>query len=223
METQNHGLVFENEIVQIITGFTKSEYEKLLPNSYTSSIDIAKDVHSEHDYSIKVSKNGKSVGGGDILRFNEHCKYGFKLVVGCWSQKSKAVKSYYCVYEFDITPNDYIKLWGNLSLEKLKDFVAYVKSIPAGKKAQLENRNLWKEKRQSLYDSYGKGIISIAAKIDSKTQRRVQCSFTIDELVSSGIYYQKFDTKYKDLDLPYEQNSEPRMIKIKSLEHNING
>jgi hypothetical protein len=213
MESQRHGFDFENEVIYQITGFFKEEYEKKITNSYTSSMDIVKGVHSEYDYSIKVSKNGRGIGGGDILRFNKHCEKGFKLIVGCWNQKNSSIKVYDCIYEFTITPKDYKKLWGSIPLDELKNFVNYVKSIPSGKEAQKKNTLLWKEKRDILYHTYDKGVVDIAAKIDSVSQRRVQCSMRLEELISSGIDYVKYTKSYKGIKLPYEQKSTSRKFK----------
>lgn len=213
MESQRHGFDFENKIVYQITGLFKEEYEKKLENKYTASMDIVKGIYSDNDYSIKVSKNGKSIGGGDIIRFNKHCKEGFKLIVGCWNQKNESTKVYNCVYEFDILSNDYEKLWGLIPFNELKSFVDYVKSIPPGKEEQEKNIIVWKKKRSDLYNKYGKGIIDIAAKIDSKSQRRVQCSMKVEDLILANIKYKKYTNSYRGIKLPYEQKSISRQFK----------
>lgn len=212
MNFQKHGFDFEDRVIQNITKLTKEEYQNKLTGKYTSSMDIVKNIHSKHDYSIKVSKNGNGIGGGDILRFNKHCRDGFKLVIGCWKQINSTTKRFYTVYEFDIRENDYHALWGNLTEESLLPFVSYVKGIPAGKEAQKKNKTLWKEKRQKLYDTYGRGVLDIAAKIDSKNQRRVQCSFTVQNLIDCGVRYKKYDAEYRGISLPYEEKSKPRQF-----------
>lgn len=213
MESQSHGFEFEDIIIESITGFNKNEYQKLLHNKYTSSMDIVKGIKSEYDYSIKVSKNNTGIGGGDILRFFNHSQEGFKLIVGEWEQKTQNTKIYHTIYEFDIQKKDFKLLWGNISREELQSFVSYVKSIPPGKKAQRENSKLWKEKRKSIYEKCGKGIVDIAAKIDSKSQRRVQCSLSLKDLLLSPISRTIDTKKYKKVILPYEQKSFPRTFK----------
>lgn len=213
MEVQNHGVVFEDYVVKSITGLNKKDYQSLLENAYTASMDIKKDIHSDCDYSIKVSKNGASIGCGDILRFNQHCRDGqFTMIVGAWKQNTVKTKIYYEIYEFDITPGDYKKLWSGITHKVLKPFVSYVKSIPQGKTAQKTHQNLWKEKRNKIYETYGKGLVTIDAKIDSKNQRRVQCSVKIKELIEAGISYRKYCNIYRDLSLPIKQNSGPRQF-----------
>lgn len=109
-----------------------------------------------------------------------------------------------------LPPQYYVNLWGGLTVENVSPFVSYVKSIPEGKSAQLANQKLWKQKRQELYDQYTKGIASIDAKIDSKKQRRVQCSINLAEIIAAGIPFHKYNISYKGLHLPYEQTSKPR-------------
>jgi hypothetical protein len=213
MEVQQHGVIFEDVIVRAITGLSKEEYQSKLTNAYTASMDIEKDIESDTNNSIKTSKEGKSVGCGDILRFVEHCKQTeFTIIVGAWRQVTSEIKRYDCIYEFYINPTHYDILWSGITKEVLEPFVNYVKAIEPGKAAQLANRKIWKEHRQNIYDTHGRGLCAIDAKIDSKTQRRVQCSFKIDELIKSGISYCKYETEYKGITLPYEQNSTARQF-----------
>lgn len=213
MESQSHGFDFEDKIIEVITGIKKNEYQTLIENRYTSSMDIVKGVKSKHDYSIKVSKEKSGIGGGDILRFLNHSEKGFKLIVGIWKQSTSDVKTYHTIYEFDIRKADFKLMWGNIPRKEIENFVDYVRSIPSGKKAQQENRDLWKQKRQKIYDAYDRGIVDIAAKIDSKNQRRVQCSINMNDLLSSGIKYEVYQEKYKGINLPYEQKSQSRKFK----------
>jgi hypothetical protein len=213
MEVQNHGLAFEDEVIFKVTGLRKNDYQKLLEGSYVSSLDIFKDIHSEANYSIKVSKNGKGVGCGDILRFMKHCsETEFIMTVGCWQQATPVRKVYSEVYEFYITPKCYGTIWGGITVEHVKSFVDYVKGIPPGKAEQLKNRSLWKQKRKDIYESCTQGIASIDAKIDSKNQRRVQCSMPLEKMIAAGIPHTKYSQTYKGITLPYEQESGPRQF-----------
>jgi hypothetical protein len=213
MEVQNHGVLFEDSVIRAITGLSKDEYQALLENAYTASMDIVKGVKSDANFSVKVSKGGKSIGCGDILRFIRHCRDDeFTMVVGAWQQVTPTVKRYSAIYEFNIRPTDYAILWNNITEEVVQPFVEYVRNIPPGKEGQMANRKLWKERRQAIYDGYGQGLCAIDAKIDSKNQRRVQCSIKIDKLIESGIEYVKYETEYKGITLPYEQDSAPRQF-----------
>lgn len=214
MEVQYHGILFEDNIIFEITGFTKEEYQQKLTEKYISVMDIVKDVYSEKHYSIKVSKEAKGVGCADILRFLSNFKEGFTMLVGCWKQVNLTTKQFYKIYEFDITPNHYTDFWGGLTIENLTPYVSYVKSIEHGKKAQLDNQKLWKQKRAELYETYGRGIVSIDTKIDSKTQRRVQCSIKLEDMirVCEG-NYKVYTDNFGKIELPYETASSPRSFK----------
>ena len=184
-----------------------------LDNAYTASMDVVKGIESDINYSVKVSKGGKSIGCGDILRFIRHCKNDeFTMVVGAWQQITPTTKRYDCIYEFNIRPKDYEKLWNGITEEIIQPFVDYVKSIGSGKAEQLAHQKLWKECRQKIYDTYGRGLCAIDAKVDSKNQRRVQCSIKIKELIESEIEYIKYEKEYKGILLPYEQTSSPRQF-----------
>lgn len=210
-EVQSHGLLFEDQVIQKITGITKTQLQKKIAGAYTASMDIPVCEYSDHNYSIKVSKQGKSVGCGDILRFYKHCAAEpFTIVIGSWWQINPETKQYREVTEFSISPEHLQILFNKISLQQLTDFVSYVKSIEPGKAAQMAHRKLWKQKRQDIYDASGQGLLKIDAKIDSKDQRRVQCSFDIAELKASGIPYSVYTDRYRDIELPYEVQGKPR-------------
>jgi hypothetical protein len=211
MEVQNHGLLFEDTVIRAITGISKTEYQSLNPGSYISAMDISKGIRSDSHYSIKVSKDGKSIGCGSLIRFMIHCRdIKFTMIVGAWSQTRPDTKTYKEIYEFDITPKIYNLLFGGLTTELIQPFVDYVNNIPPGKQAQAANKDVWKQRRDALCHKYSKGIVNIDAKIDSKTQRRVQCSIKLQDLIDSGIEYRKYTTQYQNINLPYEQKSQPR-------------
>ena len=211
MEVQNHGVLFEDSIIKSITGLSKDEYQDRLPNAYTASMDIVKGIQSDANYSVKVSKDGKSIGCGDILRFAHHCGTDeFTMIVGAWQQISPTIKRYNCIYEFHIRPKHYSILWDRITEDALKPFVDYVKAIPPGKSGQMAHQRLWKLKRSEIYSNFGQGLVRIDAKVDSKTQRRVQCSIKVEDLIKSKIEHVKYDNNYKGITLPYEQESSPR-------------
>jgi hypothetical protein len=211
MESQSHGNQFEDLILFEITGLTKEQYQPLLKGGYTAPMDIERGIHSDHNYSIKTSKNGKTIGCGDILRFRTHCSSTeFKLLVGAWRQSSVSTKTYTGIYEFNISPSVENLLWGNLTTEAMMPFVSYVKAIPPGKQAQTVHKQEWKSRRDQLLDKYNSGIININAKIDSGNQRRIQCSLKTDDLIRVGVPYQLHTSSFYGLPLPLLQQSEPR-------------
>jgi len=186
-EVQAHGNVFEDIIIRELTGMSKNEYDKLKPNGYTSTFDLVKGIITKSNYSIKTT--GKmTVECADILKRMEEKEY--KLIVGCYNQKGEN-KIFHTQYEFFITSDDATKLWGDMTYEQIVRFVDFVRAIPPGKEGQkntLKERNILKEQIQCK-----NSLMKINPKVDSKNQRRVQCSFKLKEMLLSGIPYIKKD------------------------------
>ena len=209
MEVQNHGNKFEDLVIQKVAKVSKKEYEKLIPNAYTSPMDIHEGVRSNFNGSVKTT-GGDGIGLGDIVSFYDHATTTpFKMIVGQWEQSTKTDKTFHTVYEFDITPEIGKMLFGDISRRQLITFRNYVKSIPAGKKGQEDNKKLWKEKRDRLV-SKTNPVVRIDAKIDSKTQRRVQSSVNISALLEMGVPCKTFRKKYRGIQLPHSIKSGAR-------------
>jgi len=186
-EVQAHGNAFEDLKIRELTGLSKNEYDKLKPNGYTSSFDLVEGISIPYNVSIKTTGK-KTVECADILKRMEEKEY--RLIVGYYSQQG-GNKVFHTEYEFFITPEDYTKLWGTMTYESVKTFVDFVKSIPNGKEGQKNTL----QKRKELQDQTqcNQSLMKINPKVDSKNQRRVQCSFKLDEMLSSGIKYTKKD------------------------------
>ena len=181
MEVQQHGNYYEDLKTRQITGLDKKTYDSLKTNGYTSGMDIMQGLLSVSDYSIKTT-GGNVVDCGDILRRRQEEKYN--LVVAVWEQVGMT-KVFHTEYTFYISPSDSQKLWGRMNYNLLAEYVDYIKNIPAGKKAQQET----KEERTLLANCVGdtNALLRIHPKVDSKKQRRVQCSLKIKDLIKAGI------------------------------------
>ena len=200
MEVQAHGNHYENEVIRERTGMTKEEYDALKENGYTSEFDLASGLVVDYNGSIKTTKNN-TICCSDLLRKMKHDDY--HLIVGVYKQVGKT-KVFHTEYEFFITPADREILWGDMKYENVEAFVNYVKSIPAGKEAQQSTksaRNLFQKEVQCK-----SALFKINPKVDSKKQRRVQCSLHIDKLIAAGV---KYTTKTID----YAVVSGPRKFK----------
>ena len=183
MEVQAHGNHYENEVIRERTGMTKEEYDALKENGYTSEFDLASGLVVDYNGSIKTTKNN-TICCSDLLRKMKHDDY--HLIVGVYKQVGKT-KVFHTEYEFFITPADREVLWGDMKYENVEAFVNYVKSIPAGKEAQQSTkstRKLFQEEVQCK-----SALFKINPKVDSKKQRRVQCSLHIDKLIAAGVKY----------------------------------
>lgn len=236
MSSQIHGDIFENEIIKSTINFpciselhkgknkdiclcNKKQLDMLKEKKHIDPLDIPKGTYNGFTYETNTSvkstgKNG--IGCGDIIKFTQHIlEDTLDLVVGRYNQYPK-FKEVYEIIVFHVKPSDCKKLWGSLNLNGVSEFVDYVKSIPKGRTAQAENSNIWKEKRAVLLEGTG-SILAIDAKIDSKSQRRVQCGLKLDELLLSGVDYTRYSERYNDnLILPYRiENNPQRSFQIK--------
>ena len=75
-----------------------------------------------------------------------------------------------------------------MNYEKLREFDAYIKSIPEGKNAQQDTKVERQVLKTIVEDTNAQ--MKIHPKVDSKKQRRVQCSFNIDKLIKAGVEYE---------------------------------
>ena len=185
MEVQAHGNYYEDLKTRQITGLGKAEYDALKENGYTSGMDIMKGLMSAYDYSIKTSK-GNKVDCGDILRRRQETDYN--LVVGCYSQVGDN-KVFYSEYTFYIRPEHEQKLWGRMNYNQLAEYVDYIKNIPAGKEAQQETKTERTVLKNCIEDK--NALMKIHPKVDSKKQRRVQCSLKMSDLIKARIPYKQ--------------------------------
>ena len=181
MEVQQHGNYYEDLKTRQITGLDKKTYDSLKSNGYTSGMDIMQGLLSLCDWSIKTT-GGNVVDCGDILRRRQEEKYN--LVVAVWEQVGMT-KVFHTEYTFYISPSDSDKLWGKMSYMKLKEYDDYIKSIPAGKEAQQETKTTRTILKTVTEDK--NALFTINPKVDSKKQRRVQCSLKIKQLIKAGI------------------------------------
>ena len=185
MEVQAHGNYYEDLKTRQITGLGKAEYDALKESGYTSGMDIMKGLLSAYDYSIKTSK-GNTVDCGDILRRRQETDYN--LVVGCYSQVGDN-KVFYSEYTFYIRPEHEQKLWGKMNYNQLAEYVDYIKNIPAGREAQQETKTERTVLKNCIEDK--NALFKIHPKVDSKKQRRVQCSVKMSDLMKAGIEYKQ--------------------------------
>ena len=185
MEVQAHGNYYEDLKTKQITGLSKDEYDALKESGYTSGMDIEKGLLSAYDYSIKTSK-GNKVDCGDILRRRQETDYN--LVVGCYSQVGDN-KVFYSEYTFYIRPEHEQKIWGRMNYNQLAEYVDYIKNIPAGKEAQQETKTERTVLKNCIEDK--NALMKIHPKVDSKKQRRVQCSVKMSDLIKARIPYKQ--------------------------------
>lgn len=186
-EVQLHGNIYEETVILDVTGLDKASYDNTKKNGYTSVWDIEKGEYSDSDISIKTTGNN-TVCMGDVIRMMTHTNYD--LVVGVYTQDGDT-KVFTTQYTFHITDADTSKIWGSMEKEEVAAFVDFVKAIPHGKEGQLSTKEYRNAFLSEVQDK--SALMTINPKVDSKKQRRVQCSMKLDELLASGVQYDKKD------------------------------
>jgi len=160
-EVQNHGFVFENWVKSIL-GVQE------LATNYTQKWDIP----GETPISVKCMGITNALEFGSTVRIWE-IDETFTLVIGRWKQVGLK-KIIISIDEIDLRPDDLSKMKGGITLEEIKEFDKRIKSFPAGKDGQRDGiafANQWKKDRKNRM-----GLLTITHKIDSKSQRRIQCN-----------------------------------------------
>jgi len=120
--------------------------------------------------SIKSAKVGSPIGLGDVLR-QYRIDESFLMITGFWEQRTKTEKWFIDIGVAKFTPQIWHGLWGQLALADLTALDAMVKNRGEHYTVVRTKAKVWKKTFVAT-----KGDIVINPKIDSKDQRRVQCS-----------------------------------------------
>jgi hypothetical protein len=175
-ESQNHGFAWENEIKLAVFNMT----EKL---SYTAVHDVPKEhnkLNNRENVSIKTTGSGTVCMGSALRVFNYTPGDAHTAIVLQYTQSTTS-KTLTNVYELDL--DNRAALWGSVTREDIEELDALVSSMPRGnvRNAAL-TAAITKKKKEMNSKS---GVVRFNPKIDSKTQRRLQCS--IPKFANSSI------------------------------------
>ena len=199
-ERQAHGFIFQDWIVG-----------KFLDMFYTAKWDIPAEINkiTHKSVSIKTSKwKSGGIGLGDVLSqfdINED----FQLLVAFYEQigdKKKVVN----MQLVTISREKWREMWGNMKREDLEKFNSFVKSSEGRNISgqDLDNFRIQVQKMKGeMFKDYN-GKFSIHPKIDSKKQRRVQCS------ISFNAFFKEFDIKCEKMET---YNLWTKEIKLNSI------
>jgi len=170
-EVQQHGLVLE-------TWVRDTFFEGYKPGSYTQKWDIpasANKLHGGIPVNPKAAKYGTPVDLGDALR-QIKIDEPFVLVVGFWRQEGDE-KRFVNLIAPRIDPAAWKKLWGPVTLADLRRLDAVIKDkalTPAEARAAAQ--------KIKNAPPFTQSVIVVNPKIDSKGQRRLQCSLRFDDV-----------------------------------------
>lgn len=209
--SQAHGKRFEDVLKALHVGSSDTE------RSATSKWDIESKFDDDgYPISIKTKKisPNMSIEMADARRFMENTE-PFKLLIGMYDQINDR-KSFFQVMQIIIKEDDLKKIKSELTLSDVEHFHNELKSYPEGDHAAC--RKFAKKYKADLLKQKEYNII-LNAKIDSKKQRRLQCSLSLNELLKiiPKSQIKIFDDSYKELVLPLTFISEKRQIKQSAI------
>ena len=173
-EVQQHGLVFEQWVRDTF-------FDGYRPPSYTQKWDIpagANKTHGGVPVNPKAIKYGAPVDLGDALR-QFAIDEPFILVVGFWRQEGEE-KRFVNIVAPRIEPAAWKNLWGPVTRADLERLDAVIKdkslTPEQARAAALKIKNA---------PPFTQAVIEVNPKIDSKTQRRLQCSLRFADVFKS--------------------------------------
>jgi hypothetical protein len=170
-EVQSHGLVFEQWVRDTF-------FDGYRPPRYTQKWDIPAAVNTRHGglpVNPKAVKHGSPVGLGDALQQFDISE-PFILVLGFWRQEG-GEKRFVNITTVTVTPEQWRKLWGPVTRADLEKLDAVIKD------RSLDHREA-RRRAQAMKNAppFTQSIIVLNPKIDSKTQRRLQCSLRFRDI-----------------------------------------
>jgi len=183
-QSQKHGFDFENEIRTKVFNLNE-EINNL--NIY----DIpAKDnkFNNNENISIKITQN--VIFCSDILRFyNYDFNQQNTIIVGKYTQIGE-IKNINEIIEIDYNQELHTYLFGTITKEIIEKYIQMIKEIPNGKVTK-DQRDYYLNLKKKLMKDYSMNIC-INPKVDSKNQRRVQCS--IKKIPDNFIITRSYDS-----------------------------
>lgn len=181
-QVQRHGFVFENQIREGVFDLPSHEND-------TNVHDIpSEESRDGMNYSIKTTSSN-SIGCGDIQRFIEHRDDTVTMLGIQYIQEGDTKVPKRC-FELPFTDEVKKRIFGtniNEVIPEVNSFVTRIRNLPRGMIPSEER--FWKghnNEKDKIEDKIreGKGCLVINPKVDSKNQRRVQCSINIPDIES---------------------------------------
>lgn len=200
-EVQNHGFQLENWVKKTFFNDCIVKYSEKwdIPASYNNE-------YGKLPISIKSVKYKSSIGLGDAIR-QFKIDEDFILIVFFWIQNGSN-KKIECVSSNIIKVDNWKKMWQPIDKDNLEILDSIIKTEPSYIKAREKAKNILKN------NPFNNSIISLNPKIDSKTQRRLQCSLSYKNYLENIDDINKISISEKlklwDVNVPIYWNSNPR-------------
>jgi len=216
-KNQLHGKTFEGEVIKRCFGVPEEQVQSFkstavfdIPFGVVTCQHPTGEPVSIKTAAVKAARNAATVCLSDARRVWTWDR-PLILVVGLYEQVD-GKKVFHTVYEFHFCLNqsERLRLYGTLSYQEVANFHETLGTFGAGRHAAAR---VWAKNQKKLLETRC-GVIQLNAKIDSKTQRRLQCSAPLPGLVASCektlCYSQESTGDYRGLSLPYAVASSSR-------------
>lgn len=171
VEVQAHGFSFEKWVRDhFFSGYQGTYMQKWdVPHDYKGETSVPAKFQNL-PVSIKSAKFGSPIGLGDVLR-QRQIGQNFLMIVGFWQQRTPTEKWIVDIGCAVFDTAAWQNLWGQLTLDDISSIDGVVKNLNEHFSIVRAKAQQWKTK-----PAVQTSTLVINPKIDSKTQRRIQCS-----------------------------------------------
>lgn len=172
VEVQFHGFTFEKWVCDtFFDAYCGNYMRKWDVPAESNTGDIVPAAFRGLPVSIKTAKLGSPIGLGDVLR-QRQIEEPFLMITGFWHQRTATEKWIEEIGVVAFPAGAWSTLWGVLTLEELRKIDAVVKNMDLHYTQVRQEARAWKKSSPALATC----AFVVNPKIDSKTQRRIQCS-----------------------------------------------
>jgi hypothetical protein len=184
--------------------------------------DISKEenaLDSSETQSIKTT-SGNQIDCGDVLRlFDYNYTEKHTMIVFCYNQdNSKRIINR--ILELNMNEEFKKVLFGTVKREDIESLDKYIKSIPKNEKTKTHS-DTYKNMAKTLKEK-SNGWISYAPKVDSKSQRRLQCSIrNLNEFLEKNrslVLSSSTDCILRNIQFPKEHDGFEKRVRHKKQE-----
>lgn len=170
VQSQSHGFILaENPIRELVFNLPREAN-----NTDIHDIPMEKNKFDLNENISIKSTSGSSIDCGDILRFFDYDMKKKNTIICVKYKQIENKKVIKKIYEINYNEEMHKFLFGTITKEELTAYINFVKSIEYGK-CNKETRDKYIDEKKKL-QKYHNMQINISPKVDSKSQRRVQCS-----------------------------------------------
>jgi hypothetical protein len=172
VEVQHHGFTFEKWVRDTFFGGYNGKYMQKwdIPPEKNKSEDVPSSYRNL-PVSVKATKYGSPIGLGDARR-QRLINHPFVMIVGFWRQRTPTEKWFEEIGVAKIPIAAWNSLWGTLTIEQISLIDSKIKDLSLPYATARLDAQQWKHD----YVSRSGVELVINPKIDSKRQRRIQCS-----------------------------------------------